>query len=656
MMKSMSIPRKLSLSFVLICVSAAVMMAVFFSTISMIRSSTEQNNQSQAIHAKTLALETAILRQNSQFRGFLVTGDETYLRSYFEGRDEYDTVAAELKQTLTNAEEQSLLEQSRIATVAWRKDWGDRLIALVRAGGREAAQQAVRDAGASVLVSTAVLPLRDIRDREVALIEENGARQEQAISIAMMALGIGGIALLATAMGLSAILSRMIARPVTTLTRAMAQLAEGDNAIAVDADRKDELGDMARAVLVFRDTALAKEASDRARDAADMAKAEADQGKAAADLAKAEADLAKAEADLARAGADAAAREVVEALDTALEALASGDLTHVIETPFPQEYERLRKSFNSAVEGLENSISSVARSAESVHSGAAQIYAASEDLSRRTEQQAGSLQETTTATNQVTDMVGDTARGAADARTAITVANGNASEGSTIVGEAISAMDSIKTSSQEISQIVNLIDGIAFQTNLLALNAGVEAARAGDAGRGFAVVATEVRALAQRSADAAKDIKALISTSSEHVTSGVDRVGETGQMLERIVSKIADANALIIEIAHSTETQAVNLKQVNAAVVSMDRMTQQNAAMVEEATAAAGILAAEADELSTLVARFKVNSTGQRSSARKAPQAQPARAAPERMRRAQPQVHGALALSNVVNIEEWEEF
>ncbi len=595
MTTDMKIPKKLSLSFVFICVSAAVMMVVFLATILMIRTSTENNNLSQEIHADALALETAILRQNSQFRGYLVTGDDTYLKSYYEGRDEYDQVSAKLSSTLTDPEMLKHIETSRTATLAWRKEWGDRLIAVVKSGQRDAAQQEVRDAGKKVLVSAAVLPLRDVRNAEVKNIAENGARQETAIVTAIAALAIGGIALITIAMLAARSLSRSIARPITTLTAAMTQLARGDNEIAVDANRGDELGDMARAVLVFRDAALAKAEADRAKE---------------------EADRAKAEADRAKLGAEAAQRRVVETLDTALAALASGDLTHVISNPFEPEYERLRQSFNSAVEGLEQSISGVARSAKSVRSGAAEIYTASEDLSRRTEQQASRLQETTTATKQVTVMVGETAQRAADARTAIEVANGNAAEGGAIVTEAISAMDAIQTSSEEISQIINLIDSITFQTNLLALNAGVEAARAGDAGKGFAVVASEVRALAQRSADAARDIKTLIHTSSEQVASGVRRVGDTGQMLTLIGSKIGDTNTLINEIAHNTETQADNLKQVSSAVASMDSMTQQNAAMVKEATAAARSLAGEADELATLVARFRLRSAdfGQASS------------------------------------------
>ncbi len=629
-MSKMRIPRKLRLSFTLICVSAAVMMAVFFATIMMIRASIESNNLSRTIEAQAMSLETAILRQNSQFRGFLVTGDETYLKSYYEGRDEFDKVVVELKGQLGDAEKQTLLEKSRLATLAWRADWGDRMIAEVRAGKREQAQQEVRDAGKKVLVSDAVLPLRDLREAEAAVTEKNLERQQAAIVTAIIALIVGGIALITIAMVLSAMLSRMIARPITVLTEAMGQLAKGDNDIVVDASHADELGDMARAVLVFRDTALAK--------------AEAERAKAAADLAK---DAAERE----KIVADAAQRHVVEELDTALEALAAGDLTHTIRTPFAPEYERLRTAFNVAVQGLEESLASVAGSAQSVRLGATQICSASETLSLRTEQQASSLQQTTTATNHVTDMVGDTARSAANARNAITLANGDAADGRVIVEEAIVAMDAIKAGSQEIGEIINMIDAIALQTNLLALNAGVEAARAGDAGRGFAVVAGEVRELAKRTVDAAKDIKQLISKSSDEVRLGVDRVGETSEMLARVVAKIGDANTLIVDIAQGAQVQSENLKQVNSAVGSMDRMTQQNAAMAEEATAAARILATEADELATLVSRFRLNTTTSATPAPRRDTASAPRSTPKVIRTV-----GALALSSEAAEDDWNEF
>jgi methyl-accepting chemotaxis protein len=403
-------------------------------------------------------------------------------------------------------------------------------------------------------------------------------------------------------------LSRQIARPITKLTSAMSQLAAGRNDIELsEPDRTDEIGNMAQAVRVFRDAARAK-----------------------------------SDADIAQV-------HVVQSLGSGLEAVAGGDMTYQIVAPFAGEYDGLRMTFNGMVEGLERSLSQVASSAKSVHAGSTEIRAASEDLSRRTEQQAASLEETTAAMDQVTGMVGETARGAVEVRGAINAAHKDATEGGQVVSQAVSAMDAIEKSSQEIGQIINVIDGIAFQTNLLALNAGVEAARAGDAGKGFAVVANEVRALAQRSADAAKDIKALITTSSEQVGHGVNLVGETGKMLERIVVKIADVNGLIGEIAQSTETQAINLKQVNGAVTDMDKMTQQNAAMVEESTAAARSLAGEADELAALVSRFQLRGVARGGMAR--PAAPRAQAAP----RSIPQVSGNLAIA-VDADEDWTEF
>jgi methyl-accepting chemotaxis protein len=312
--------------------------------------------------------------------------------------------------------------------------------------------------------------------------------------------------------------------------------------------------------------------------------------------------------DLVRIGGQARTDTVVHELAGALEQLSAGNLTYQIQQPFGGDYDRLRLSFNQTVAGLDRSLSQVASSVQSVHAGSTEIRAASEDLSRRTEQQAASLEETAAAMSQVTSMVADSARNASEVSSTIRDAHGDATEGGEVVKQAVTAMDAIEKSSQEIGQIINVIDGIAFQTNLLALNAGVEAARAGDAGKGFAVVANEVRALAQRSADAAKDIKALITTSSVQVGQGVALVGETGQMLERIVTKISEINGLIREMASSTEQQSNNLTQVNGSVNDMDKMTQQNAAMVEETTAAARNLASEADQLATLLTGFRLSS------------------------------------------------
>ncbi|KQN94203.1 hypothetical protein ASE95_04920 [Sphingomonas sp. Leaf231] len=350
----------------------------------------------------------------------------------------------------------------------------------------------------------------------------------------------------------------------------------------------------------------------------------------------------------ALAAASATQREVVEALGQGLGRLADSDLTHRIDRPFTADYEALRVDFNRAMTAVSDAIVAVTAASNGINSGASDIRQASDDLSQRTEQQAASLEETAAAMDEITGTVRETAAGARRANTAVSEARTEAessgevvrraveamggierssseiilaravngretaagarrantavSEARTeaessgeVVRRAVEAMGGIERSSSEISEIISVIDGIAFQTNLLALNAGVEAARAGDAGRGFAVVASEVRALAQRSADAAKDVKTKILASTEQVDAGVSLVSETGKALQRIIARIGEVSTLVSTIASSAEHQATGLQQVNTAVSEMDGVTQQNAAMVEEATAAARSLAQDQD-------------------------------------------------------------
>ncbi len=297
---------------------------------------------------------------------------------------------------------------------------------------------------------------------------------------------------------------------------------------------------------------------------------------------------------------------VVESIGAALAKLARKDLGYRMNEAIPEAYRKLRSDFNDAIDQLANAFEGVNHSVEAVHAGAQEITTAANDLSQRTEQQASSLEQTAAALGEITATVRKTAEGAKQAREVVSAAREDAERGGQIVSKAVEAMGKIETSSRQISQIIGVIDEIAFQTNLLALNAGVEAARAGDSGRGFAVVASEVRALAQRSAEAAKEIKALISTSATQVGEGVELVAQTGKALARIEAKVSEIDNVVADIAASAQEQAAGLHQVNAAINQMDQGTQQNAAMSEQASAASRSLAQESGRLSQLIGQFRI--------------------------------------------------
>ncbi len=299
-------------------------------------------------------------------------------------------------------------------------------------------------------------------------------------------------------------------------------------------------------------------------------------------------------------------RAVIERCGAAFERMAEGDLTVSLDG-LPREYQALADSFEAMRQQMCETLGMVTRSGEQIRIGSGNIRHASDDLSQRTEQQAASLEETAAAMEQITGTVRQTADGASRADRIVGEARSEAEASGKIVRRAVEAMDGIQRSSNEISEIISVIDGISFQTNLLALNAGVEAARAGDAGKGFAVVASEVRALAQRSAEAAKDVKTRILSSSEQVGAGVDLVNATGEALQRIIGRIGEISELVSGIATSAAQQSIGLQQVNTAVSEMDNVTQRNAAMVEEATAAARVLAQEAEVLAAEVARFRLD-------------------------------------------------
>ena len=361
-------------------------------------------------------------------------------------------------------------------------------------------------------------------------------------------------------------LIRSVSGPLVQMTGAMGQLAAGKLDVFVpNADQSDEIGKLAEAMTAFKNQLAAAERS-------------------------------KAEQT----------ETIVGSVGMGLTALAKGDLTHRVTAELSGPFVKLKDDFNTAMTRLQDTMKNVLTSTGGISTGANEISQAADDLSRRTEQQAASLEETAAALEEITATVKKTASNTKEASTSVVAAKSAAEEGGRVVETAIKAMDQIEQSSKQITDIIGVIDEIAFQTNLLALNAGVEAARAGDAGKGFAVVASEVRALAQRSSEAAKEIKTLIKASSEHVGAGVKFVGESGQALKRIVDQVVQINSLVTEMAQAAEQQSTGIEQVNVAVGQMDQVTQQNAAMVEESTAASRNLASETQALSDLVSFFTV--------------------------------------------------
>ena len=601
MLTSLSIRMKLFVSFAIVIAISAIASIVAINATSVVKQASGWNDHTYKVLLVVKNLGAAMVDQETGMRGFLVSGDKGFLEPYDAGKVSFETELATIKElTSDNASQQARLADVTSISAAWHSTVADVELKLASDPATLDEARKLEASGAGKKTMDAIrAKLAEISDAESKLLVERSARLQDNFTLTNLSLILGGIGAALGAVIMCWLLTRAIGTPVSFITETMIKLSSGNNDVEIPGlGRKDEIGTMARAVEVFRQTALSKIEADLLIEA-NRTQIEKDR------IAQEHADRERAEA-MAKATND---------LGSGLKRLSTGDLSFQLNDPFAPDFEGLRHDFNSSVGQLASTLSSVADSVGSITNGSNEISTGTSDLSKRTEQQAAALEQTAAALDQITANVTSSSKRAEEARDVASKANQSATISGQVVAQAVDAMSRIETSSNQISNIIGVIDEIAFQTNLLALNAGVEAARAGDAGKGFAVVAQEVRELAQRSAGAAKEIKSLIQTSSTEVSTGVKLVSETGQALKSIGEFIVNINGHMEAIATSSREQSTGLAEVNTAVNQMDQTTQQNAAMVEESSAAATTLANEANNLRDLISHFDLGRSSNQSQA-----------------------------------------
>ncbi|NIJ20088.1 methyl-accepting chemotaxis protein [Sphingomonas naasensis] len=573
MLKSLPISRKLAAAFGAIMLAAGATLGFVYLQSSEVVQLSQVNDQVDAEQALSAEVENALLAAVADLRGYAVSNAPGDVAAFENSMQRFDAAAARLRPLLDEAEDRALLDQTMAAVAEWRRTVVDPMLGHMSQADATRAHALAGSSGASRAVEAMTDGAEALRKEKYAAVQASLSEMRRASKSEESAVIVGAIAMFAVALLLWGLLRGLLGRPVLALTGVMKRLAGGDNRVDVpETTRGDEFGDMARAVLIFRDAAVAKEAADRAK-----------------------------------AAADAEQKFVVDALSDGLGKLSAGDLTAAIGEDFPESYGTVRRNFNDALGALRGLIGSVRESAETIRTGSAEIAQASENLARRTQSNAASLEETTAAIAQIDGRIRASADAASQTVARAGEAAGAVHGGRAVTDEAVQAMTRVSESARGIDDVIEGLDKIAFQTRVLAMNAAVEAGRAGEAGRGFAVVADLVSALAMRAEEEAGRARDQLTATQVDIHAAVAAVERVDGALAGISDGVGQVHDLVGGMAADNAAQSAAVSEISGAIGTMDQATQQNAAMVEQTSAASRTLSNEVTALVEQAARFRLD-------------------------------------------------